>query len=304
MTTQETSTATGRVCDASVVLLLRICERVSRMVVDEMARVFSAEDEASMLLHRVAFPPSMVVPFSAPLQYWTEVFARARDGVLLGGVRPLIERAIELRPYNEVFRRYIHEDGTSSEVPWLDVAEQVAVPLYAVLDTIRKHPGLLEAMGIDRPADPRTIVAIESFGSFLAQESSGGSARHLAALIVSYSDVSTPLWPRAGSSQVRLRKSVLMALFIAELMQHEQLRRKMAATSWLRQSCALGEAMLAYAEWLLPILDEPIPRRRRDDVPACAHDLRLSPDAASSLRAQVNARVAAILGTGGEDPGE
>jgi Effector-associated domain 1 len=76
---------------------------VDLQVLDEFATVFSERDQAAMLLHRAGFPSARIPGFTNPLVFWTQTLEAARNGIMAGGVQPLIDAAAALFPNNAVF---------------------------------------------------------------------------------------------------------------------------------------------------------------------------------------------------------
>jgi hypothetical protein len=77
----------------------------------ELVRVVHERDLATMLVKAAGFPMTRIPEFTTPLAFWTKVVQGARDGVLPGGIRPLIKKAAVLFPNNEIFVSYADPDG-------------------------------------------------------------------------------------------------------------------------------------------------------------------------------------------------
>lgn len=76
-------------------------------VVDELAKVLGDEGRARVVLERVNFPLGQIPAFRMPLVFWSAVVGDARNGVIEGGVRALVEVAVTLARGNAVFERYL-----------------------------------------------------------------------------------------------------------------------------------------------------------------------------------------------------
>lgn len=74
--------------------------------VDELVRVFFSREDAIPLALEAGYPRSALPRFSSPLAFWSIVIDTARNGMLPGGVGPLITAAAARYPGNSVFRRY------------------------------------------------------------------------------------------------------------------------------------------------------------------------------------------------------
>jgi len=76
-------------------------------IVDALAEAFADEGMAREVVKRAGFPPAQTPVFRVPLVFWSKVVTDARNGVIRGGVRAIVEEAVELAPHNGVLQRYL-----------------------------------------------------------------------------------------------------------------------------------------------------------------------------------------------------
>lgn len=81
---------------------------------EELTKVAHDSMLASMIALRSGFPRARLPTFTTPLAFWTDVVEEAINGVLRGGMRPIIETAAEMYPNNEVLNRYRRQPQTIS----------------------------------------------------------------------------------------------------------------------------------------------------------------------------------------------
>lgn len=72
-------------------------------IFEALTTVFKDRDLAVLLAESAGFPKSRLPPFSDPLIFWTNVICESRNGLLQGGIRPILEKAAEMYPDNPVF---------------------------------------------------------------------------------------------------------------------------------------------------------------------------------------------------------
>jgi len=73
---------------------------------DELARVFSRDDQARYLLTRSGFPRGSMPAFRVPMSFWTEAVELLDDGVLgpeIDGVQRVVDEAVGMFPGNGFF---------------------------------------------------------------------------------------------------------------------------------------------------------------------------------------------------------
>lgn len=74
---------------------------------DELARIVYDSEAARLLALRAGFPASQIPAFSSASVFWNRVLADAYNGVLVGGLEPLVSESVRLYPGNTVLREYL-----------------------------------------------------------------------------------------------------------------------------------------------------------------------------------------------------
>lgn len=84
----------------------RVVQEGEDRALEELTKVFQDRDLAMLLLARVSFPAPRIPSATTSLVFWNQVAGEARNGVLPGGIRPILAAAAEMYPNNPVFVRY------------------------------------------------------------------------------------------------------------------------------------------------------------------------------------------------------
>lgn len=69
----------------------------------EIVRVFHDQQEATKLLKAAHFPEGRIPAFKDAQTFWDRAIEMARNGVLPGGIRPILEQAARMYPHNPGF---------------------------------------------------------------------------------------------------------------------------------------------------------------------------------------------------------
>lgn len=72
-------------------------------LITELAKIFHEKSCAVSLIMNAGFPVKMIPSFSNPQAFWAKVVYEIRGGAMHGGLRPIIDKAAELYPANQVF---------------------------------------------------------------------------------------------------------------------------------------------------------------------------------------------------------
>ena len=83
---------------------------------EELIKVFQDRDLAMLLLAKAGFPAPRRPAFTTSLLFWSQVAREANNGVLPGGMRPVLKAAAEMYPSNLVFTQY-HRSRSSNGPP-------------------------------------------------------------------------------------------------------------------------------------------------------------------------------------------
>jgi len=123
---------------------------------EEVVRVIYDRGEAMLVARTAGFPDSRLPDFKTSELFWEEVFRKARDGVLVGGIQPILQAAAERYPDNSVFSR-LHSDGEVVEDIFLFVLSHGDVGSSEWRDGIRND--LLELQDTEPSTHDRWLPA-------------------------------------------------------------------------------------------------------------------------------------------------
>ena len=71
-----------------------------------LSEIFHDPEQAVHLLAAAGFPRARIPRFTTPQAFWSRSLEEARNGVLPGGIRPILEQAAAMYPYNPEFAAY------------------------------------------------------------------------------------------------------------------------------------------------------------------------------------------------------
>jgi TIR domain/Effector-associated domain 1 len=74
-------------------------------VIEELAQVFHDPAQAKLLATQAGVPLSRLHAFTSPIQFWSNLVAEANNGLLPGGIRPILDKAVKMYPANPIFGR-------------------------------------------------------------------------------------------------------------------------------------------------------------------------------------------------------
>lgn len=80
-------------------------------LIEALATVFAGRERAVLLVERAGFPRSRIPSFTTADVFWSSVVREARNGVLPGGVSPILKRAAAEYPHNSAFRGVLPSEG-------------------------------------------------------------------------------------------------------------------------------------------------------------------------------------------------
>lgn len=85
--------------------------------IDALAIAYSDAGTARLLVERAGFPPGRIPAFSTAMVFWHKVATDANNGLLRGGLRPILERAAKEFPGNSTFAPYAPASSPASSSP-------------------------------------------------------------------------------------------------------------------------------------------------------------------------------------------
>lgn len=103
---QSHAAATRRPGEVHVQLTVK--PEQTRGALGELAKVFGNDQAARQLLEDAGVPLEHVQPFGhlPPMQYWRSVAQVLENGLIAGGMLPVLDQAARQFPYNPVFARF------------------------------------------------------------------------------------------------------------------------------------------------------------------------------------------------------
>lgn len=129
-------------------------------VVSELAKVFYDRDRATRIAIAAGFPTERIPDFRSPTIFWQDVEEEARNGVLPGGILPIVTKAADYYPNNPVFAHYQELKRTAPRVSSVPPQDDTARLVTRFIDYIL---GLSDGTigGYDRLSITRGSVRLE-----------------------------------------------------------------------------------------------------------------------------------------------
>ena len=85
-------------------------QEIEARLFDELVKVFSTPDQATMLAKKAGFPPERLPGFTTSLVFWTRIVEEAQNGAIEGGLHSIIKSASILYPSNQIFSQHHPND--------------------------------------------------------------------------------------------------------------------------------------------------------------------------------------------------
>jgi hypothetical protein len=81
-------------------------DKQEQQAIDALVDTYSDAGSARVVLELAGFPRGRIPAFSNAMVFWHNVAADARNGMLPGGIRPILEQAAKQWPHNPAFAPY------------------------------------------------------------------------------------------------------------------------------------------------------------------------------------------------------
>lgn len=117
--------------------------------IDALVDTYSDAASARVVLELAGFPRGRIPAFSNAMVFWHNVTADARNGVLPGGIRPILEQAAKQWPHNPAFARYAPSARPASSPSTATAAppkHATAGPIRIFVSYSHKDPTYLEQL--------------------------------------------------------------------------------------------------------------------------------------------------------------